>query len=48
MYVASTTKTRLHAYPATVDIELTMIHIDVYVRVVNVIIIVIIDNTYNC
>ena len=41
MYVASTTKTRLHAYPATVDTSLTMIHLDVYVRVANVIILII-------
>ena len=27
MYVASTTKTRLHVYPATVDTVLTMIHL---------------------
>ena len=47
MYVASTTKTRQHAYPATVDTALTMIHLDVYVRVANVIIIFIINNTYN-
>ena len=38
----------MYAYPATVDIALTMIHIDIYVRVANVIIIFIIDNTYNC
>ena len=47
MYVASTTRNRLHAYPATVDTALTMIHLDVYVRIANVIIISIIDNTYN-
>ena len=41
MYAASTTKTRLHAYPATVDTALTMIHLDVYVRVANVSILII-------
>ena len=41
MYVASTTRNRLHAYPATVDTALTMIHLDVYVRVANVIILII-------
>ena len=41
MYVASTTKTRLHVYPASVDTALTMIHLDVYVRVANVIIMII-------
>ena len=41
MYVASTTKTRLRAYPATVDTALTMIHLNVYVRIANVIILII-------
>ena len=40
MYVASTTKTRLHAYPTTVETALTMIHLDVYVRFANVIILI--------
>ena len=31
----------LHVYPATVDTALTMIHLDVYVRVANVIIMII-------
>ena len=41
MYVASTTKIRLHSYPDTVDTTLTMIHIDGYVRVANDIILII-------
>ena len=54
MYVASTTKTRRHSYPATVDIYIYIYSIDnatpidVYFRVANVIIIFIINNTYNC
>ena len=41
MYVASTTKIMLHVYLATVDTALTMIYPDVYVRVANVIIMII-------
>ena len=37
MYVASTTKTRLHAYPATVDTALTMIHLDVIILIILII-----------